>query len=130
MIFSEAEKTLLIKNTKQIFNFLSTEISPKLNNSIFYDFEDNPQLHKIRLRVYPGGIGEIAIFRTAINSTVYKLGSEYDSKYTQDHSGVDFYKSYDEMYHLIKNWKDIKEFFLNRLEEMDNERELIKNFTV
>lgn len=130
MIFSEAEKTLLVKNTKQIFNFLSTEISPKLNDSIFYDFEDNPGQHKIRLRVYPGDNGEIAISRAAINSTVYKLGSEYDSKYTQDHSGVDFYKSYDEMYYLIKNWKNIKEFFLNRLEEMDNERELIKNFTV
>ena len=132
MKFTEAEVNLLIKNTKQIFEYLKTNVAPSLKLPIYYDFEDNPRFYKIRLRVYPanGNFTEIQLKRAAINSTVYKLGDNYDSDYTKSHSGSNLYNEYEVMYHLILNWKNIKEDFAYKVSEINNNIELLKSFSV
>lgn len=118
MNFTAKEKDTLIKNSKEIFNFIKTEVVPYLRDSFYVNFDCQRGTYNMLFGIHPdnvkGGPGCITMKRNSIGSTVYDVGPDDADHYTK--TKVDFFQCFDEMYYLISNWSRIKSEIMKQTE--------------
>lgn len=126
--YTYEEKQLIVASVKKIFEYLTTEIKPKLHECISYRYHDNPRCYPMVLQIYPGKNPEIAMFRNAIGSSHYALGQPYDSKNSYNTNTTDLFARYDVMYSFLKEWPKIKEFCQTQIKEESDIINNLQNF--
>lgn len=131
MEFTELEKINLVKNTKMIFDYLKSNIIPKLEENFIFKMEVNPREIELVIHIFPKNKNNhFSIYRNRLGCTRYSLGeitcTTINDPFREQYK--DFYKSYNEMFTLIKNWYLLKEKLFDQIKKDQKDRHIINTF--
>lgn len=128
--FTDDEKIKIVSATKQIVDYLKTNIVPNIRKDIVFKMEVNPREYDLVFHIFPKTKKPFSVYRNAMNSTKYTLGNEFDYFDNNTSSKVDFFSRYEEMFCLINNWKKFKEICLEQVEIEKQNTNVLNEFQV
>lgn len=128
--FTDDEKHKIVSATKQIVDYLKTNIVPNIRKDIVFKMEVNPREYDLVFHIFPKANKPFSVYRNAMNSTKYTLGNEFDYFDNNTSSKADFFSRYEEMFCLINNWKKFKEICLEQVEIEKQNTNVLNEFQV
>ena len=120
MIFTKEEKAKLIKNCRDVINYIKTEICPNLRSGVNFTFEVSPRTKDLRVHIYSDGTMSIA--RSEQYSFKPVENNQYRNFFYEENSEVQIV--------FLKNWPYMKERLFRQIEEDKNTIEFLNDFSV